>query len=265
MADSGSRRRRHPPRSARPCALHARAHAPPARSPRRIAGVTVPLFSLRGASSWGIGEIGDLPAFAEWMREAGIRLVQLLPLGEISGGETSPYGALTAFGIDPIYLSLSAVPDLGGDVQAAVDRSRLHESQADSAYGALARARESRTVDYAAVRALKQHALRVAFDRFYEGEVLPRDAAGGGASARSVRRTRRGSPDYALFRALKDAAKGKAWWEWPAPLRERSPRALVGGAGRSTRARWSTTATCSGSRTRSGTTRGRGSARRASR
>ncbi len=196
------------------------------RSPRRIAGVTVPLFSLRGAGSWGIGEIGDLPAFAEWMKEAGIRLVQLLPLGEISGGETSPYGALTAFGIDPIYVSLAAVPDLGADVQTALDRSRLHRGQIDSAYGALARARESRNVDYGAVRSLKQHALRVAFGRFYEGELLtgtPRAAA-----FRAFSQENEGwLPDYALFRALKDAQRGEAWWEWPEALRDRRSKALA--------------------------------------
>jgi hypothetical protein len=52
---------------------------------RRLAGVTVPLFSLRSARSWGIGEIADLPEFGQWAREAGIRLIQILPLGEISG------------------------------------------------------------------------------------------------------------------------------------------------------------------------------------
>src|SRR5262249_34020892 len=103
-------------------------------SPRRVAGVTVPLFSLRGARSWGIGEIGDLPAFAAWMRGAGVRLVQLLPLGEISGGETSPYAALSAFGIDPIYVSLADVPDLGDDAQAALERARMNRAGGDSAY-----------------------------------------------------------------------------------------------------------------------------------
>ena len=78
-------------------------------STRRVAGVTVPLFSLRGPRSWGIGEIGDLPAFAQWLREAGIRLVQLLPLGEISGSETSPYAALTAFGILSVPVALLLV------------------------------------------------------------------------------------------------------------------------------------------------------------
>jgi 4-alpha-glucanotransferase len=198
----------------------------PSSRPSRIAGVTVPLFSLRTADSWGIGEIGDLPAFAAWMAEAGIRLVQLLPLGEISGGETSPYAALTAFGIDPMYISLGLVPDLGGDAQAAVDRARVPTRQSDSPYALLARARESRDVDYGAVRSLKQQALRVAFGRFYEGEIAsatPRAAA----FRAFVQENESWLPDYALFRALKDAHEGVAWWTLPEPLRDRKPRALA--------------------------------------
>jgi 4-alpha-glucanotransferase len=192
---------------------------------RRIAGVTVPLFSLHGPRSWGIGEIGDLPAFAQWMRDSGIRLVQLLPLGEISGGETSPYAALTAFGIDPIYISLADVPDLGSDAQQALDRARLHKPQGDSAYAMLARARESKNVDYGAVRSLKQHALKAAFARFYESELL-RGTPRAAAFRAFVRENEAWIVDYALFRALKDAHGGVAWWDWSEGLRDRRPRAL---------------------------------------
>jgi 4-alpha-glucanotransferase len=208
--------------------MRAMATAPsssPAAS-RRIAGVTVPLFSLRGPRSWGIGEIGDLPAFAEWMKEAGIRLVQLLPLGEISGGETSPYAALSAFGIDPIYVSLADVPDLGGDVQAALDRARLSKQQGDSSYAQLSRAIRCQNVDYGAVRALKQHALRVASGRFYEGELL-RGTPRAAAFRAFVQHNEGWLSDLALFRALKDAHGGVAWWDWGDALRDRRPKAVA--------------------------------------
>lgn len=194
-------------------------------SVRRVAGVTVPLFSLRGPRSWGIGEIGDLPAFAQWARDAGLRLVQLLPLGEISGGETSPYAALTAFGIDPMYISLADVPDLGTDAVEALYRARSHKPQGDSAYGVLARAVESRTVDYGAVRSLKQHALKAAFARFYEGELL-RGTPRAATFRAFVQQNDFWLNDYALFRALKDAHAGVAWWDFREDIRDRRPRAL---------------------------------------
>lgn len=193
---------------------------------RRVAGVTVPLFSLRSGRSWGIGEIGDLPSFAQWARDAGLRLLQLLPLGEISASETSPYAALTAFGIDPIYVSLADVPDLGSDAQNALDRARALSAQGSSAHAQLARARESRTVDYAGVRTLKQHAMRTAFGRFYEGELL-RGTPRAAAFRAFVQQNEGWLLDYGLFRALKDAHRGTAWWEWSEALRDRRPKALA--------------------------------------
>ena len=56
----------------------------------RRAGVNVPLFSLRSTRSWGIGEIGDIPAFARWLRAANQSVLQILPLNELAPSESSP-------------------------------------------------------------------------------------------------------------------------------------------------------------------------------
>src|SRR6202042_2430941 len=85
-------------------------------SSSRVAGVTVPLSSIRTQGDWGVGQITDLPAFARWILGAGHRLVQILPPYELAPGETSPYGARTAFGIDPIYLPPEEIPDLDASV-----------------------------------------------------------------------------------------------------------------------------------------------------
>jgi len=57
--------------------------------PRR-AGILVPLFSIPSSGSWGIGEIGDIPMLAAWLRAAGQRVLQLLPINEMPSGERSP-------------------------------------------------------------------------------------------------------------------------------------------------------------------------------
>ena len=63
---------------------------------RRQSGVSVPLFALVSEQGWGIGEFGDLPLFAQWLREAGQSVVQILPINEMPPIETSPYSAMTA-------------------------------------------------------------------------------------------------------------------------------------------------------------------------
>lgn len=186
----------------------------------RVAGVTVPLFSLRSEQSWGIGEIGDLPAFAAFIARAGISLIQVLPLNEISIGNTSPYAALSAFGIDPMFISLGPVVDL----QHLSTRDVL----GSAGVAALNAAKKRRTIDYDAVRQLKRKALLAGLQRFIDHEL----AAGTGKSPRArafiefCDAQRHWLPDYALYRAIKDAHHGAAWWQWPDPLRERDRAAL---------------------------------------
>src|SRR5208337_514882 len=75
----------------------------------RAAGVLIPLFSLRTGDNLGRGEIRDLISFLDFALAMRHRIVQLLPLGETSPGEASPYNALSVFAIEPLYISLNAV------------------------------------------------------------------------------------------------------------------------------------------------------------
>jgi 4-alpha-glucanotransferase len=68
--------------------------------------------------SWGIGEIPDISQMACWLRDAGQTILQLLPINEMGGAEHSPYSALSAMAIDPIFIHVPAVDDfaaLGGE------------------------------------------------------------------------------------------------------------------------------------------------------
>src|SRR6476659_6826320 len=77
----------------------------------RTAGVLLPLFSMPSIRSWGIGEIGDLVPMMQWLRDAGVGVLQLLPTNEMAAGQTSPYSAISAMALDPIYISMDAVRD----------------------------------------------------------------------------------------------------------------------------------------------------------
>ncbi|MGC1341189.1 MAG: 4-alpha-glucanotransferase, partial [Candidatus Binataceae bacterium] len=72
--------------------------------PIRFAGVLIPLFSLRTRDDLGRGEILDLPAMVDLARDAGLRIIQLLPLDEGTPDETSPYSAMSVLAIDPVYI-----------------------------------------------------------------------------------------------------------------------------------------------------------------
>jgi 4-alpha-glucanotransferase len=189
--------------------------APP---PGRVAGVTLPLSAIRTREDWGIGEIGALPACAVWIRSAGHRLLQILPPYELADGETSPYGARTAFGLDPIYISVGAVPDL-----TAAD---VAETLGAGGAAVLARVRQAPRVEYHAVRALKRRVLARAFERF-----VAREWMSGTSRARELDAFVRGeeawAPDLALYVALRERHAGYSWTTWPAPERDRFPEVVA--------------------------------------
>src|SRR6187455_920154 len=78
---------------------------------QRKAGVSVPLFSLRSTRGWGIGEMGDIPFMAGWLRTACQSVLQVLPLNELAPSESSPYSALSAMAIDPQFISIWMMDD----------------------------------------------------------------------------------------------------------------------------------------------------------
>lgn len=187
-----------------------------ASRPRR-AGVLVPLFSCPSRASWGIGDIGDIAPLAAWLASAGQRVLQLLPMNEMAPGQQSPYSATSALAIDPIYVDVAGVPDFaaaGGE--AALDAE---------VRSALASARRSARVEYAQVRAAKQPALRLSFERFLDAE-WSRDTARAAELRRFVAAQAWWVDDYALFRALHGRAGGQAWTAWPDALRRREGEAL---------------------------------------
>src|SRR5215211_7235386 len=95
----------------------------------RHAGLLVPLFSIPSRESWGIGEIGDLPRLGEWLTDGGFSFVQLLPIKEMADGQNSPYSAMSAMAIDPIFISPALVPDIealgGRDLLTEDERTQL--------------------------------------------------------------------------------------------------------------------------------------------
>src|SRR6187551_2656824 len=122
---------------------------------KKIAGVLVPLFALRGADDLGIGDTGALREFVDWVAEIGFTLVQLLPINE-TGADNSPYNAISAMAIEPTTLHVA--PGSPEDLTREDFESALAEVDLPS----LRRGR----VNYRQVKTLKQGILEKAFANF---------------------------------------------------------------------------------------------------
>jgi 4-alpha-glucanotransferase len=170
----------------------------------RLAGVMVPLFSLRTRRDAGIGDIAALDAMTELAASMGDRAILLLPIDETSPGEASPYSALSVFAVDPIYIGLDG---LVGVAPRQVERVRR----------ALARVPLS---DRLTIRTARLELLETAFRNF-----TARGDERAAVTDFAVRH-RGWLHDYALFRALKDRFDFAPWEEWPNELRRRETAAL---------------------------------------
>ena len=184
---------------------------------KRHAGVIVPLFSVTSTKSWGIGELPDLAPFATWLAGAGFNRVMLLPIGPLAGGDASPYSAVSAMAIDPIYIGIDDVPEFSraGGLLALGEDARAN----------LQAARESSTVTYERVRRVKDAALARAFDHFF-AEEWAQLALRASELAGYISRERWWLDDHALYLAIAHATGQMNWRDWPQPLRDREPAAL---------------------------------------
>lgn len=100
----------------------------------RVAGLCIPVFSLRSKRSLGVGDFGDLKLCIKWAKKAGLKLVQILPVNDtshsLSDGDGYPYSILSSFALHPIYLDVQALapPDMDGEIEvlrAQLDAPRL--------------------------------------------------------------------------------------------------------------------------------------------
>jgi 4-alpha-glucanotransferase len=187
------------------------------RPRQRRAGVLIPLFSIRTPTGWGLGEIPDLVAMARWAARCEIRVVQMLPVCAVTGGETSPYSAATAFALDPVYLGLDACEDfvaMGGRLALGEEERRLLDEAAAAP-----------AVSWHRLRLLKEYGMDRAFEKFRAGEWRRRSRRARQLAA-FREENRDWLDDYALFAVL-HRSFGTHWREWPEDLATRQPAALA--------------------------------------
>ena len=92
-----------------------------------VSGIAIPVGALKTDESCGTGEFLDLLPFADFCKKAGIDLVQLLPVND-TGTESSPYSALSAFALHPLYIRLQELPEASS---FAKDIEQLREKYED--------------------------------------------------------------------------------------------------------------------------------------
>jgi 4-alpha-glucanotransferase len=161
---------------------------------RRLWGLNLPLYALRSASNWGIGDFGDLMAVTDWAATLGAAFVGVNPLHAPSAAaeaDPSPYAPTSRLFYNFLYLDLERVPEmeLCPEARELVASPEFQTSRA--------RLREGPLVPYPQVFDLKRQVLELLFQAF-------RDCHGPPEAPRS----RRGREFAAFLRDQSDSLKG---------------------------------------------------------
>ena len=166
----------------------------------RASGILLHISSLAGG--YGIGKLGrEAYAFADFLKKAGQRYWQILPVSPTSYGD-SPYQSFSVFAGNPYFIDLETLEKDG--LLKGKDYKKIKWGGEGS-------------VDYGLIYKKLYPVLRKAYEAYI---------ASGDTECDGFIEANPWVRDYGLFMALKFAHGGKAWCEWEEPLRLRDPEAI---------------------------------------
>ncbi len=169
----------------------------------RTSGILLPIQSL--SSTTGVGDLGpETRRFIDFLCDAGQNIWQILPINPtLAEHEHSPYHSPSAFAFNPLLISPEMMIDAG-----YLENADLHDMP-DFPPG---------RIDYETSRQLKETLFARAHDRFREDDP---------EFEKFCCQHAHWLDDYALFIALSRHYQTTRWHQWPEPIRNREPGALV--------------------------------------
>lgn len=184
-------------------------------------GITAQMYALRSEHSWGIGDFSDLLHCVRTAAAHGASFVGISPLHALradQAGAASPYSPSSRLALNVLHIDVTAVPEY----RECKKTQAL--SNEPSFRARLEAARQSETVDYETVAALKNAALSQLWQTFCINA-----AAGDGARGRDFDAFRQTHAQtlgvHALYEALQLAQRQQdanmwGWPAWPESLRD---------------------------------------------
>lgn len=123
----------------------------------KVAGVVIPVFSLRSMRSYGVGDFGDLKMLIQWVVKTKMHAIQILPINDtIMTGkwqDSYPYNSISIYAFHPLYCDLHALPKLNN--RLAMEKFLMKQQKVNALP----------QMDYEQVIRLKMEYLRLAFEQ----------------------------------------------------------------------------------------------------
>jgi 4-alpha-glucanotransferase len=191
-------------------------------------GLATQLYSLRSNQQWGIGDFTDLGILGAGVAQHGGSLVGVNPLHALfpaAPERISPYSPSSRLFLNPLYIDVTAVPDLAASAEA---RERI-DSGLFSRH--LTETRQAELVDYPAVAKLKSEILRLLWHSFRDRHLGTAPTDRGQAFRRFQQTGADALVRFAQFHALQAdqiEPHGFAWKDWPAALNSADAEGVAG-------------------------------------
>ena len=167
----------------------------------KVAGVVIPVFSLRSERSYGVGDFGDLKALIQWVKKTKMHTIQILPINDtmMTGKwqDSYPYNAISIYAFHPLYCDLSALPPLRD--RLVMERFLMNQQRLNAL----------KEIDYERVIALKMDYLRKVFAQ--EGLAVLESAD----FKNFYTNNKDWLIDYAVFSYLRDLYGTAEFQKWP--------------------------------------------------
>ena len=178
---------------------------------QKRAGVLLPLFSMRSAGDWGCGDMGSLKEWIEYLSGYGVSILQILPIHETEPGQNCPYSALSAYVIDPIYISINDVSDVAASQQA---QDLIKQYGEEIKFW-----RSEKKVFYRFIKSAKYKVLWAAYEHFWNNEKSANTARYEQFLEFHQKHASWLVP-YCIFRSAKDNLGWTSWKHWEKRLKE---------------------------------------------
>jgi 4-alpha-glucanotransferase len=162
-------------------------------------GIDIPLSAIHTKKSCGIGEFLDLLPLIDWCTELTMYVIQILPLHD-SGNDPSPYNALSSCALNPIYLSLEALPYMDELPELKKKLTPMRELTL------------SHRIPYHEIKIQKLYWLRLYFAETGVRLIKTKEF-------QTFIAENSWAISYSLFKVLKDILEQSVWHYWPDELK----------------------------------------------
>lgn len=179
-------------------------------------GILIPLFSLYGKDDFGCGDISSIKEWLSFFKELNINIIQILPINELPPHTNCPYTSLTAFAVDPIYISIKEIEELSPEIKKRIRSAEFKRT--------IKKLKSLDFIDYDEIKRIKYSLLWEQYNFFVKSTKTQPELKEG--FEKYCHENSWWLDDYAVFRRLKDIYSFTSWESWPEEFKNKENKAI---------------------------------------